>query len=386
MKALSVLILILTAAVCVAAGPIEVFRIDEKTVRIEGVADAFYSPSGKLLAIQGESNFLLLSTRDLSKIIERSGNIIGFLPSETLVFSDRGEIFALAPPAKLPRRIFAANLAKNLIDAPGQSGVVIVSNDLIVAGGGSFDWGGRKGNIFRFNLKTKRMTKGARVWAFWYTSLSPSGRYVLYEHGAEDTNNADLYDVLLDKNYPIHEYFSLEREFPGFEWNEEVPIAWLAGRDRFLAEIMTRKESGETDENWLVLFDVPSRKIIWKKLFIQSMFPPGFQQIDDETAFIDTYDGIYELSLTTGEMKKSEKIDGARASVSPDKKRIAFINVEKVFVASTGGRDKKQIFELPRDWEMQRAYKGMGERPPLWSPSSDRVILFGKDRLFLIEP
>src|SRR5688500_2504683 len=76
-------------------------RIAPNIVRVSGVEDAVYSPSGKFLAIQFASNFLIFPARkppgsndDLVSARHWNGRIMGFLSTETLVYSADGEIFA----------------------------------------------------------------------------------------------------------------------------------------------------------------------------------------------------------------------------------------------------------------------------------------------------
>jgi hypothetical protein len=400
-KILITLILFLTAAVCVDAMPfaddapqMKASKLNANTLRISGVTNAISSPSGKFLAVQSFSKFSLLATQNLNESIEnlneRDGKIIGFLPSDTLIYAANGEVLVLDPANRqqtTARKIFSGNSAQNLIEpGMGQSEVVIVSNDLIVSGSGSYDWGGDKGNIYRYDLKTKRTTKGAKVWGFWYASRSPSGKYILYEHGAEDNNNADLYHVLQNRNYPIAEYFNFRRVFPKLSPTNEVPIGWLAGKDRFLAEITSQEDDLAEPKGWLVLFDAAARKIIWKKSINKFLFPTDFQQLNADKALLRYDDsGVYELSLRNGAMRRNAKIDGDALTVSPDGKSIVLIEKKQVFNSSPDGRDKKQILELPPEWKPQTVYKGMGTRPPLWSAGGDWLIIFGENDLLLTQ-
>ena len=385
---------VLVRAIYAQDSELKVDKIKPNVVRLSGARDAIYSPSSKLLAIQASSNFLLLTVQNLtksfdnlSKVRKWNGQIIGFLPSETLIYSNGKETFALEPIKQESQKIFSRNLAgyTNNYDLTDKI-IVIVSNDLIITGDGSYDWSGKMGNIFRYDLKRKRLTKGAKIPMFWYASLSPSGKYILYEHGAEDNNNTDLYDISRDKNYPISEYFNFKNSFPQYKETDETPLVWLHSRDRFLAEISSNDDNDDIDEKvWLALFDVPSRKVIWKKSVDKWFFPSNFQQLSDEKALLDFDDGVYELFLENGDLRKNSNIDGKQIAVSPNRKNIAFIKSNQLFVASPDGSNRKLILDLPSDWKPQTAYKGGGERPPTWSVDSSSLILFGENQLLFVQ-
>jgi len=133
------------------------------------------------------------------------------------------------------------------------------------------------------------------------------------------------------------------------------------------------------------LFDVPTRKVIWKKLVNKWLFPSDFQQLNADKALLTYDDGVYELSLKNGTMRKNTKIDGEALTISPNGKKIAFIKTNQVFIASPDGSNKKQILDLPPEWKEQTAYKGMGIRPPLWSADNDWLILFGENQMLLVQ-
>lgn len=375
----------------------KVDKINSKAVRISGAKNVVYSPSGKFAALQTSSNFLLLPAQNLGQSIENPANarftrgqIIGFLPSETLIYCTDDGVFALDPLKLTSRKLFSQTAAQRLIEnQPNEKAIVIASNDLLITGDGSYDWGGNKGNIYKFDLARKRVTKSAVIWDFWYSSLSPTGRFVLYEHGAENNNNTDLYDILQGKNYPISKYFNFKINFPKLKATDEVPIIWLRGRDRFLASV-SPADDGENDPvkeepDWLVLFDVPTRKILWKKPMDKRAFPTEYHQLDSNKLLVNFEDGIYELSLANGSLRKNSRLDGKQIAVSPNGKMVAFTKSNQVIIASPGGNNKKVILDLPADWKWQTAYKGMGERSPLWSADAKSLALFGENDVLVVK-
>ena len=242
------------------------------------------------------------------------------------------------------------------------------------------------GNIFRYDLKRKRVIKGARISDFWYASLSPSGKYILYEHGSDVNNNTDLYDISQDKNHPISEYFNFKNSFSEYEATDEYPIVWLRNQDRFLAGVNSNDDNDEIGEKvWLALFDVLGKKVSLKKLLDKWFFPSNFQQLDDNKALLSYEDGVYELSLENGDLRKNSNIDGGQIAVSPDRTKITFIKSSQLFVASPDGNNRKLILDLQSDWKPQTAYKGGGERLPVWSTDSNSLILFGENQLLFIQ-
>lgn len=371
-----------------------IFRVEKINPRVErvlGPSDAVYSQSGKFLALQGSSKFVVFQSHDLrksfddlKKLREWDGKIIGFLPRDSLIYFNNEGVFALDPIIQKAEKLFIPAVGKHLTEdfALRLNSIVIASKDLIITGDGSYDWGGEMGNIFRYDLKRRRMTRGARIPMFWYASLSPSTKYILYEHGAEDNNNAELYDVRQNKNYSISDYFNFKKTLPELKNTDEVPVAWLDNQDLFLAQISPQgDEDGSSTNEWLVLFDVPSRKIIWKRPLEKWFFPTHFQQLDRNKGLFVVDDSIYELSLTDGSSRKLSEIDGKSIAASPDGKTMAFVMSNQLFVASPDGRGKKLLCNIPSDWKTQTAYKAMGERPPLWSENGDTVILFGENQL-----
>lgn len=362
-------------------------------ISIEGASEAIFSPSGKFLSIKISSNFVVLSTKDLEKSLNDlpnkrkwEGQPVGFLPSDELFYIFQNETYKLEPATQKSRKMFTRNLVdyKRELDLTHKD-IVIVSTDLIISGNGNYDWGGEKGNIIRFNLKDGQVSKGAEIWDFWYAYLSPSGRYILYEHGAEDNNNADIYDITKNKNYPVAKYFNLKKIFPKYKETDEMPVAFLKNQDSFLAQINQNDDESD-DQNWLVLFDVSSKKVIWKKLIDGWFFPSEFQQLNNDKAFITLGEEIYNLNLKSGELQKNSIISGRLLSISRDGSKIAFLESNKLFTISPDGTGRKLLLDLPPNWEFQKAYKGMGERLPEWSIDNNWLVLFGENQLLFVQP
>ena len=133
-------------------------KIKPNVVRISGAKDALFSPSGKFLAVQASSYFYLLPVQNIDKSLENAaaahkydGLAIGFLPSETLIYSNSQGVFALESlKPNEGRKLFSPDSAKLLIELEDlrRKEVVIASNDLIITGDGHYDWGTEKGNIY----------------------------------------------------------------------------------------------------------------------------------------------------------------------------------------------------------------------------------------------
>jgi Tol biopolymer transport system component len=92
---------------------------------------------------------------------------------------------------------------------------------------------------------------------------------------------------------------------------------------------------------------------------------------------------VYELSLADGKERQIRGISGKSLALSPDKKKIAFIKSNRVFTALINGGSKKTVLDLPPEWKPATDYKGMGEHPPMWSPTGDGLVLFGENQLLI---
>jgi hypothetical protein len=376
-----------------------VAKLSEKVIRLSGAETAVPSPSGRFVAVQASAKIIVLPAENLfksfaavSKFKPRDGIILGFLPSDTLVYLTNEEIFGLDPVSQktrllLPRETGEMLAGRTLI----QNEFVLVSDELIVSGNGDYEMGGLPGNIFRYDLRRKRLTKGSKIKQFWYAALSPSRNFILYEHGGEQSNFTDFYDVRRDRNYEAAEYFDFRKAFPEFRKTNAFPLIWAGRGERFLAFVASgehpddikpedEKEQGRT---WLALFDIPARKIVWKKLTDKSAFPSAFQPAGAGKVLVNYGAEVYELSLANGRERKLSGIDGSSLVVSPDKKRIAFIKANRVLTAFVDGSGTKPIFELPAGWKAAAGYKSMGERPPLWLPRGNALIFFGELELLI---
>jgi hypothetical protein len=362
-------------------------------LRLSEVSNAIFSFSGEFVAVQAPSKFYLLPTGNLFESFKTledyrayRGTIIGFLPSDRLVYSDGGEIFRVDAAGTQAEKLFDKSAAVRLADQDVvRKEFVIVSEDLIVTGDGNYDWGEAKGNIFLYDLKEKKVTKGPSIPAFWYASRSPDARYVLYEHGAEANNNVEIYDVLSNRNFAVSEYFNFRKAFPTLRATDEMPIDWLSSAEQFLAIV---EPSGEDDlqtvVSKLVLFDVPKRQIIWKTDLKAPFFPSAFQEISNRRALLCLDDGVYDLSLLDGSVSKVSDSSVTQCSISRDRKEFAFVESNVLKVVGTEGRDERKVVEIPADWKHAADYKGMGSRPPLWSPKSDSIVLFGVGEILMI--
>jgi hypothetical protein len=264
----------------------------------------------------------------------------------------------------------------------------------MIIGAGGYNMEDHWGNIYRYDLKRKRLTAGVQIKQFWYNMLSPSRNYILYEYGSELSNFMNFYDVRQDKNFEAAAYFNFRKEFPKLRKTAEFPLLWVGDRDRFLAVIhsglrpgddeLTPEEKEEQNKAWLALFDVPQRKIVWKKLAYRVGFPSSYQLLEDNKALVDYDDEVFELSLVDGTERRIHAIDGRFLSVSPDKRKIAFIKKNQVFTASPDGSDKKLILELPADWRHAADYKNVGVRSPMWLETGNTLILFGELQLLVV--
>jgi hypothetical protein len=275
---------------------VQVEKLEKNGLQITGAEDAKYSPSGEWLAINTASRFYLLPTAGLDEALANlektpslEGQVVGFMPSGKILYTTMKGTFTLDPATLKSNAIF--QMTKDDEENErfySQNALVVVSENLIVSGDGRFDIGLEKGNILRFDTRSSQHapSRGARIDGFEYPTLSPSGRFVLYEHGAESSNHADFYDVRENVNHPMSKRFNFRAAFPRYKKTLEVPIAWV-DRDRFLAiveenklgvDVLYRQEYTDGTE-WLVLCDASTGKIVWKKQAGITFLPSQFQQI-----------------------------------------------------------------------------------------------------------
>jgi hypothetical protein len=399
--------LILNFAIASSAAVAQDSRISELTVekissnaaRVSGAENAVYSRSGKFLAIQSASEFLLLpagkpieSFSESGSARRRNGRIIGFLSTDTLVYSAGGEIFALDAVTQKSRKLFSRSGGQRLADKVlSQREFVIVSDDLIITGDGQYDMGGNPGNIYRYDLKNRRVKKGAPIKQFWEAALSPSGKYILYERGGEQSNYVDYYDVRQDKNHEAARRFNFRKAFPQFSETSASPLIWVGSRDAFLAYVTSGvhpddikpEDEEKHNKTWLCLLDATGGRILWKKLVERDAFQSQFQPLSAGKVLVNYGEDVYELSLADGRESRIRGIGGKSMVLSPDKKKITFIKSNRIFTALVNGGSEKPVLDLPPDWKPATNYKGMGERPPMWSPTGERLIVFGENQLLI---
>ncbi len=367
--------------------------VKDSTLELDGVSDAVFSLSGEFLAVQGPSKFYILPTanlidtfRSLEDYPKLGGTILGFISSSKLVYAESDEIFRVDATDGRIEKLFDKTNSKPLATADrARKEFVIVSADLIITGDGNWDWGEAKGNIYLYDLVGRKVTKGAVIPAFWYASKSSDGKYVLYEHGAEDNNNVDLYDVPSNKNYAISKYFNFRKLFPSMSGTDEVPIAWLPNKHQFLALVQPNDDEGDANLQHLALFDVVGKRVVWKTNLENDFFPSSFQLLKDGRSLLCLEAGIHELSLLNGKLTKLGGFDGSKCSVSPDLSEVAFFDSNTLTVSPTAGEGKQKLFDLKSTWQFEEDYKGMGNRPPIWSPKGDALVLFGKGQLLLVK-
>jgi hypothetical protein len=366
------------------------FRIENlgrTAVRINGATGVHFSSAPGGLIITSASHFAeIASVRELfadsrpdsNLITETVRRFIGVLPNGSILFKTASGAFMRTHQTSVVKRFVSESDLEKLSDL--DQATVIVSDRLIVSGNGHFDWGGEKGFLYQFDPSSGALQKGPAIAGFWYGSVSPSRRYILFEHGAEESNWTELYDLQTNRVHSIGRYFPWPRS-PYFRLDrEEFPIKWMRNADRFLAIIEFDVDSGDS-KKWLVLFDVPSRTPIWKKRSDLSFFPSDFVQINERKAYVRSDSGIRTLSLATGVQRTVRGVNASSMSNHRESGEIAFVDKGELFVARSGFRNRRSIAKLPVGFMFSSAHKGMGERPPLWSPDGKVVFLIGKNEV-----
>lgn len=398
--------LILT--VCLSAAWIRAQPAVEQTAPnatlIVGVTDAKVSPSGKFIILQTDVGFHVIPTERLDDITGdiddadfpwSEGWAKTFMPSGRILVKTRRGLYTFDPQKTgEDREIYSASAddeEKGTYLNDGE--LVVVSEKLIISGGGDYDFGGNKGTIIRFDLRRRRYTRGARIDGFKKPQLSPSGKYVLYEHGNDDINTADLYDIGRNVNYPIEKRFNFKRHFPKYKYVDIKPLAWVAA-NKFVAAIdENQSEEFKASPNpldlpdtpaWLALFDAANGKIVWKKQ-LSFNAPPFLEQLNSSKAFFYNEKGRYEISLADGRLTKLPDIEGSLFTFSPDKKKLAFINGSQIFVSSSDGANKKLIFNLPEKRQDGTAFNPNRIHTINWSPDGKRLFVFENNRLLIIK-
>lgn len=382
--------------------PLKVERIAPDITQISNVADvgyvtidAHFTPDGKYLIVSASGEFCVLPTANLDQRIENldrarvwKGEPTAYLPSGKIVFSTVEGIYALDPVAEKIRTIYA--LPESEVDPENYYlawRLVVLSDDLIISGDGDSADGSPDGNILQFDTRRGRRTRGTPIPGFYNPQISPSRRFILYEHGnGLDKGSSEIYDIARAARYQIARRFNLSRAFPKYEKISLRTIAWV-GANTILAEVekvdSEREISDATyisEHSWLVLLNVATGRIVWKS---QPEMPFGasiYHQLSATKMLVDAGErSLYELSLTNGKVKQVPNLEGQRFALSPDRKKLVYFNdANEVFAATTDGSNRKKILDVPKDWKLDRWIR----RPSLWSPDGKRLIVFD-DKRFL---
>jgi hypothetical protein len=318
----------------------------------------------------------------------------GFLPSDKILYTPRRGLYAIDPQTRKTQPIFqmtAEDEQNGNYLADGE--MVVVSENLIISGDGDYDMGLNKGNILLFDVERARVRRGAQINGFKSGRLSPGGKYVLYEYAGELSNSASLYDIARNVNHQLPKRFNFKLHFPKYKKINVFPLTWI-NADRFIAAVDENQGDDAGEENkpadftdtpaWLALFDVVTGKIVWKEQLTGSV-PIYVERLSLTQAFFENGDGLFEISLADGRLTKLPAIKGTGFAVSPDKKRLAFLNGNQIFVSSLNGADKRLILEYPRIWQGSPSSYGLGTRSLNWSPDGKRLLVFDENRLLLVE-
>lgn len=249
-----------------------------------------------------------------------------------------------------------------------------------------------KGNILRFNVPGGQVKRGARIDGFRYAYLSPSRKYIIFDHAGEQNIAADLYDIGRDINTAIPKRFNFKRHFPKYKKTNIDLLGWF-GANRFAAtvdedqfdEYETKNFNDVKDTPaWLVMFDAAAGKIIWKRQLNDINAPVHLEQLNRTKAFFDGGDsGRYEVTLDNGTLTKLTDIEGTGFSFSPEKTQMAFFDERRVFVSSPNGANKKLAVEIPES----RENIGVIDKSTTWinwSPDGRRLFVFDKTRLLIV--
>ena len=406
-KFLMFILTICLFSAAIRAQPGEVAKISPNVTQISGITDAKFSPSGKFLVLQTDVGFYLIPTERLDETLAgfdvlrdkawTEGWVKNFLPSDRIVFSSRRGLHALDPQTGKTQSIYQVSAAdEEKGDYLNDGEVIVAGENLIISGGGDYDLGGKKGNIIRFDVQNGRYTRGAPIDGFRRSSISPSGKYVLYEHGGEFSNHAALYDIGRNTSRELPALFDFKRHFPKFEKTNVSTLGWVAP-NRFVATIENNQsdkyQTGDfknldNSAAWLVLFDAAAGKIIWKRQLNGINAPVILEQLSPSKAFFDTgySSGRFEVALADGKLRKLPEIDppGAGFTLSLDKTRMAFFDANRVFVSSIDGADKKIVLELPESWRGESTIDGMSVRELKWTPDGKRLLVFDETRMLIV--
>ncbi|HEY8563801.1 MAG TPA: hypothetical protein VIL74_25705 [Pyrinomonadaceae bacterium] len=381
--------------------PLKIEKIAPGVTQVSNVADvgyvtlgAQYTPDGKYLIVTAGGEFCVLPTENLDARIDDLGRArvwkgepSGYLPSGKIVFSTVKGLSALDPATEEIRTIYEA--PESEVDPEHYYlawRLIVLSDELIVSGDGDSADGSPDGNILRFDVRRGRRTRGASIPGFYNPRVSPSRKYILFEHGnGLDQSYAEIYDIARDRRHRLAGRFNLRRAFPKYEKIIERPVAWI-GADTFLAEV--EKIDGEREisdatyigaHSWLVSLNAATGAIVWKT---RPKIPFGgsvYQQLSATKMLIETADwGLYELSLANGKAKRLANFEGQGFALSPDKKKLAYFgdDLNRIYVSALNGAGKRKVLDVPENWALDR----WSRHAPLWSPDGGRLIVFGKNQ------
>jgi WD40 repeat protein len=396
-KFLMLILTVCLSAAWIQAQGVEVKKIAPNAQEFAVVMDANFTPSGEFLVVQSDVGFYIIPTEKLDEI---TGNLddlnvswtegwaITFMPSGKIVVKSRRSLYTLDPQTETGDEIYTAssdNEEKGNYLNDGE--LVVVSENLIISGGGDYDFFNNKGTIIRFDVRRGSYKRGARIDGFKNAKLSPDGKYVLYEHGSDDYNYADLYDIARNVNYPIPQRFDFKRNFPKYKETLVDPLVWVTP-NRFVATVDENQfEEFKASANpldipdtpaWLVLFDASGGKIVWKHQ-LKNVDASGVLQLLSKTkAFFDDTNGIYEVSLADGKLTKLPTVAGTLFTISPDKTKMAYLDENRIIVsAAASGANKQTVFEVSKSW--QDTISSIK-----WSPDGKRLLISDKNRLLII--
>lgn len=355
---------------------------------------AYFTPDNKYLVVTASGEFVVLPTANLDEALANinkarvwKGTPSEYLPSGKIVFSTLQGIYALDPAAEKVNTIYA--LRDDEVDSENyylDFNMVVMSDDLIIAGDGDSGDGTPAGNILRFDIKSQRRTRGAPIAGFYNPQLSPSRRFILFEHGnGLDTEYADIYDISRGTTARLISRFNLKRAFPKYKKIKVRPIKW-AGENTLLAEVekfdSEREISDATyigEDSWIVLLDAATGKIVWKTNPKIEFGATNYEPLGAGKMLIDAKDAVYELSLADGKVTPLTALEGQSFAPSPDKKKAAYFkNLNELYVSALDGTNTKKLLELPKEWKVDR----WSPRPPLWSADGKSLIVFN-DKEFL---